>query len=145
MSIINLSDHYSVWTKSTIIELLEALGDSDFQRSQSKTDLIDLLRNYFVPDVLSVSELKGVSQIAEAVGIELKGKKNRRERFRAQLIDFQHRMKDQALVLIQDTSEDDPAFMDYVRLIMCTDPELAEQLVQAMDSEGDQSTKSESP
>ena len=143
MTIINLADHYSVWTKSTIVELLEALGDSDFQRSQSKTELIDLLRNYFVPDVLSVSELKGIAQLAEAVGIELKGKKNRRERFRAQLIGFQHRMKDQALVLIQNASEEDPAFIDYVRLIMETDPELAEQLVQAMDTEDEQSADSD--
>ena len=63
MTIINLADHYSVWTKSTIIELLEALGDSDFQRSQSKPELIECLHNYFVPDVLSVTELKSLSQL----------------------------------------------------------------------------------
>jgi hypothetical protein len=135
MTIINLADHYSVWTKSTIIELLEALGDSDFQRSQSKPELIECLHNYFVPDVLSVTELKSLSQLAVAVGIELKGKKNRRERFRIQLIEFQQSMKEQALALIQDASEEDANFMDYVRLIMSTDPELAEQLVQAMDTE----------
>ena len=143
MTIINLADHYNVWTKSTIVELLEALGASDFQRSQSKTELIECLHNFFVPDVLSVSELKGISQLADAVGIELKGKKNRRERFRAQLIEFQQGMKDQALDLIQNASEDDPAFMDYVRLIMGTDPELAEQLLQAMDTEEDQSPDSD--
>lgn len=135
MTIINLADHYSVWTKSTIIELLEALGDSDFQRSQSKPELIECLHNYFVPDVLSVTELKSLSQLAVAVGIELKGKKNRRERFRIQLIEFQQSMKEQALVLIQESAEEDANFMDYVRLIMSTDPELAEQLVQAMDTE----------
>ena len=135
MTIINLADHYSVWTKSTIIELLEALGDSDFQRSQSKPELIECLHNYFVPDVLSVTELKSLSQLAVAVGIELKGKKNRRERFRIQLIEFQQSMKEQAITLIQDASEEDANFMDYVRLIMSTDPELAEQLVQAMDTE----------
>ena len=135
MTIINLADHYSVWTKSTIIELLEALGDSDFQRSQSKPELIECLHNYFVPDVLSVTELKSLSQLAVAVGIELKGKKNRRERFRIQLIEFQQSMKEQAIALIQDASEEDANFMDYVRLIMSTDPELAEQLVQAMDTE----------
>ena len=135
MTIINLADHYSVWTKSTIIELLEALGDSDFQRSQSKPELIECLHNYFVPDVLSVTELKSLSQLAVAVGIELKGKKNRRERFRIQLIEFQQSMKEQALALIQESEEEDANFMDYVRLIMSTDPELAEQLVQAMDTE----------
>ena len=135
MTIINLADHYSVWTKSTIIELLEALGDSDFQRSQSKPELIECLHNYFVPDVLSVTELKSLSQLAVAVGIELKGKKNRRERFRIQLIEFQQSMKEQAIALIQDASEEDANFMNYVRLIMSTDPELAEQLVQAMDTE----------
>ena len=135
MDIFSLADHYSVWTKSTIVDLLTSLGDEDFQRSQSKEELLEHVNNYFVPDVLEHAELKALSQLASAVAVEVKGKKGRRERFCTALTNFQNEMKDRALVAIQEVPETSPEFTAYARIIFTTDPQLQEQWASAMESD----------
>ena len=56
MTIFSLADHYTVWTKSTIINILSAFGDPEFRRSDSIKVLLDHLDGYFVPDVIKVAQ-----------------------------------------------------------------------------------------
>lgn len=127
MNIFSLADKYNVWSKSIIIDVLTSLGDEDFERSQSKEDLLSILNGYFVPDVIEFADLKALTQLGEAVGIEVRGK-NRRNRLATQLVAMQNTMKDQALILIQTLSEDSPEFTECARIIFTTDPDLHEQL-----------------
>ena len=136
MSIFSLADKYTVWTKSIIIDVLTALGDEDFQRSQSKEELLSVLNGYFVPDVIEYADLRALTQLAETVGIEIKGK-NRRNRLISRLVEFQNSMKEQALVLIESTPENSAEFTEYARIIFTTDPELHQQLESAIDDEND--------
>src|SRR5210317_1039132 len=121
MNIVNLADQYAVWSKSIIVEVLTALGDEDFTRSQPKEELIENLQAYLVPDVIDASDLKALIQLGDAVGIEIKGK-NRRLRLSARLMDFQNGMKDRALEMIQEVEEGSVAFTTLARVIFMTDP-----------------------
>lgn len=127
MDIYSLADHYTVWSKSIIIDVLTALGDEDFERSHSKEELLSALNGYFVPDVIEYSDLKALTQLGEAVGIEVKGK-NRRNRLMTQLVAVQNSMKEQALALIETLPEDSPEFTECARIIFTTDPDLHVQL-----------------
>ena len=66
MTIFSLADHYTVWTKSTIVDILSAIGDKEFQRSDTKV-LIEHLEGYFVLDIMDAADVKALTQIGEAV------------------------------------------------------------------------------
>ena len=128
MHIFSLSDRYTVWTKSTIVDVLNALGDEEFQRSDAKEVLLEHLENYFVPDVVESADVKALLQLADSVKILEEGRKYKRERLVSMLMEFQHEMKDKALEALQSTAEDSAEFTEYARLIFSTDPELHAQL-----------------
>ncbi len=135
MKIYSLADKYTVWTKSILVDILSALDDEDFQRSQSKEELLEHVYGYFVPDVLENADLKALTQLAAEVGLEVNGKKGRRERFCNRLTNFQNDMKDRAILAIQEVSEDSLEFTEYARIIFTTDPELHEQWKSLMESD----------
>ena len=135
MKIFSLADKYTVLTKSILVDILTALDDEDFQRSQSKEELLEHVNNYFVPDVLEHADLKALTQLANMVAIEVKGKKSRRERYCIALTNLQNDMKDRALVAIQEIPETSPEFTTYARIIFTTDPELHEQWTNLMESD----------
>ena len=128
MTIFSLADHYTVWTKSTIINILSAFGDTEFRRSDSIKVLLDHLDGYFVPDVIEVAQVKDLMQLAEAVGLLQKGRKYKRKQLVSMLTTFQHNMKDQALIALQNIPEDSENFTAYARIIFTTDPDLYVQL-----------------
>lgn len=138
MNIVNLADNYGVWTKSTIINLLETLGEKDFQRSDSKESLLELLQDFFVTDVLACADLKALQQLATAVDVDVKGKKKRRERLCERLMTFQNEMKAFALEQIQSLPDDSPEIKACLQVIL-TDPEMAEKLIEAMAAEDSES------
>ncbi len=134
MNIVNLADNYGVWTKSTIISILETLGERDFQRSDSKESLLERLQDFFVADVLEGADLKALQQLATSVNVELKGKKKRRERLCERLIAFQTDMRQRALEQIQALPDDSPKIQECLQVIL-TDPETAEKLIEAMEAD----------
>lgn len=133
MSVFCLSDHYSVWTKSTIIELLHSAGDDEFRRSDTKEDLLERLKDYFVMDVLDVASVKALSQLADNVGIKVTTKKGRRGALVSALQDFQVSMKEQALVLIQETEDAGEEFKRLLRLVLGTDAETTQAFTEAFE------------
>ena len=128
MTIFSLADHYTVWTKSTVINILSTFGDTDFKRSDSLNVLLEHLEGYFVPDVIEAAEAKDLTQLANAAGLLRKGRKYKRAQLVSLLTTFQHTMKEQALDALQKTPEDSEEFTAYVRIIVSTDPELYAQL-----------------
>lgn len=128
MSIFSLADHYSVWTKGVVVNILTTLGDTDFQRSASKEALIEQLEAYFVPDIIQATDAKGLLQLAEAVSLLQKGRKYKRDALVSLLTNFQNDMKDKALIAVQSTPEDTPEFTRLARIVFTTDPELHDKL-----------------
>ena len=133
MSVFCLSDHYTVWTKSTIVELLQAVGDEEFRRSESQEALVERLRDYFVLDVLDVGSVKALSQLADVAGIKVTTKKGRRGALVSALQDFQVSMKEQALVLIQETEDAGEEFKRLLRLVLGTDAETTRAFTEAFE------------
>ena len=133
MSVFCLSDHYTVWTKSTIVELLQAVGDEEFRRSDTKEALLERLGDYFVLDVLDVASLKALSQLAEVAGVKVTTKKGRRGALVNALQDFQVSMKEQALVLIQETEGAGEEFKRLLRLVLGTDAETTQAFTEAFE------------
>ena len=133
MSVFCLSDHYTVWTKSTIVELLQAVGDEEFRRSDTKEALLERLRDYFVLDVLDVGSVKALSQLAEVAGVKVTTKKGRRGALVSALQDFQVSMKEQALVLIQETEGAGEEFKRLLRLVLSTDAETTQAFTEAFE------------
>ena len=128
MTIFSLADHYTVWTKSIIINILSELGDDDYQRSDSKEVLLDHLEGYFIPDVIEAAEVKALMQLAQAVSLLQKKRKYKKEPLVSMLIGFQNSMKEKAMVALQDTPEDTPEFTALARIIFTTDSDLHTQL-----------------
>lgn len=128
MTIFSLADHYSVWTKSTIVNILSAFGDSDFQRSDSKDVLIENLEGYFVPAVIETADIKALTQLAEAVSLLQNGRKYKRDKLVSLLIEFQEQMKASALSALESTPEDSEEFTRLVRIVFTTDADLHAQL-----------------
>ena len=135
MTIFSLADHYTVWTKSTIIDILNSIGDKEFQRSDTKEMLIEHLEGYFVLDIIDAADVKALTQIAEAVSLLRKGRKYKRDKLLEILANFQHDMKDKALVALRETPEDCLEFTMLVRIIFTTDPELYAQLEMELNEE----------
>ena len=133
MGVFCLSDHYTVWTKSTIVELLQAVGDEEFRRSDTKEALLERLGDYFVLDVLDVASLKALSQLAEGAGVKVTTKKGRRGALVNALQDFQVSMKEQALVLIQETEGAGEEFKRLLRLVLGTDAETTQAFTEAFE------------
>ena len=133
MSVFCLSDHYSVWTKSSIIELLQSVGDEEFCRSDSKETLLERLGDYFVLDVLDVASVKALSQLAEVVGIRLKTKKGKRAAWVSTLQDFQVSMKDQACDLIEDAEGEE--LQRLFAIVLGTDSETTRVFMEAFAEE----------
>ena len=133
MSVFCLSDHYTVWTKSTIVELLQSVGDEEFRRSDTKEALLERLGDYFVLDVLDVASVKALSQLADIVGIKLTTKKRRRDTLLDALNDFQRSMKDQACVLIQDA--EDQELQRLLAIILGTDSETTQDILESLAEE----------
>ena len=133
MSVFCLSDHYTVWTKSTIIELLQSIGDEEFLRSDSKEVLLERLGDYFVVDVLDVASLKALSQLADIVGIRLTTKKRKRDSLVSALQDFQGSMKDQACDLIQDAEDEE--LQRLLAIILGTDSETTQVFLESLAEE----------
>ena len=92
MMIFSVADHYTVWTKSTIINILTTFGDKDFQRSDTKDTLLEHLEGYFVPDVIEAADLKALLQLSETLGLIQAGRKYKRDKLVSMLISFQHDM-----------------------------------------------------
>ena len=130
MSVFCLSDHYTVWTKSTIVELLQAVGDEEFRRSDTKDALLERLGDYFVLDVLDVG-LKALSQPRS--WRKCTKKKGRREALVKSLQQFQVSMKEQALVLIQETEDAGEEFKRLLRLVLGTDAETTQAFTEAFE------------
>ena len=133
MSVFCLSDHYSVWTKSSIIELLQSVGDQDFRRSDTKESLLDRLGDYFVIDVLDVASVKALSQLAEVVGIKGVTKKGRRDALVSALQNLQVSMKDEALASIEDA--DGEELQRLLAIILGTDSETTGAFMEALAEE----------
>lgn len=133
MSVFCLSDHYSVWTKSTVIELLQSVGDEEIRRSDSKEALLEQLGDYFVMDVLDVASVKALSQLADVVGIRLTTKKRRRDTLLGALKDFQGLMKDQACDLIQDAEDEE--LQRLLAIILGTDSETTQVFLESLAEE----------
>ena len=133
MSVFCLSDHYTVWTKSTIVELLQAVGDEEFRRSDTKDALLERLGDYFVLDVLDVASLKALSQLADVVDIKVTTKKRRRDTLLSALKDFQSSMKDQARDLIQDAEDEE--LQRLLAIILCTDSETTQVFLESLAEE----------
>ena len=128
MTIFSLADHYSVWTKSTIVDVLGAFEDSDFHRSDSKEVLIEHLEGYFVPAVIDAADVKALTQLADALSLLQKGRKYKRDKLVSLLTEFQEAMKVSALAALDSTPEDSEEFTRLVRIIFTTDPDLHAQL-----------------
>ena len=147
MNIFCLSDHYAVWTKSTIIELLQSVGDEDFRRSDSKVTLLERLKDYFVLDVLDVASLKALTQIAEVVGVRLTTKKGKKDALLNGLQTLQVSMKKQAQEIIINTNPDSEEMQRLLRIVLGTDSETAEVFMEYLaeelaDVENDDQAKS---
>ena len=128
MTIFSLADHYAVWTKGSIVDILSAFGDTEFRRSDSINILLEHLDGYFVPDVIEAAQVKDLMQLSEAVGLLQKGRKYKRPQLVSMLTRFQHNMKDRALIALQNIPEDSEDFTAYARIVFTTDPELYAQL-----------------
>ena len=133
MSVFCLSDRYSVWTKSTIIELLQSVGDDEFRRSDTKESLLERLRDYFVVDVLDIASVKALLQLAEVVGIKGTTKKSRRDALVSALQNFQISMKDQAHNLIEDAEGEE--LQRLLAIILGTDSETTGMFMEALTEE----------
>ncbi len=132
--VFSLKEKYSLWTKSTIVEVLEAIGEEDFSRSDSKEALIERLEDYFVFDVLEVASLKALSQLADEVGVKCTKKKGRREALVRSLQRFQVAMKEQALVLIQQTEDAGEEFNQLLQVVLGTDAETTQAFTEAFET-----------
>ena len=128
MTIFSLADHYSMWTKSTVVNILSAFGDSDFKRSDSKEVLIENLEGYFVPAVIEIADVKALTQLAEAASLLQKGRKYKRDKLVSLLIEFQEQMKASALSALESTPEDSEEFTRLARIVFTTDADLHAQL-----------------
>ena len=138
MNVFSLKEKFNIWTKSTIIEVLQAVGDEEFSRSESKEALLERLEDYFVLDVLDVTSLKALSQLADEVGVKCTKKSGRRNALVNSLQQFQVSMKEQALVLIQETEDAGEEFKRLLRLVLGTDAETAQAFMEAFEEiEGD--------
>lgn len=133
MDVFSLKEKFNVWTKSTIVEVLKAVGDEEFSRSESKEALLERLEDYFVCDVLDVASVKALSQLADVVGIKVKTKKGGRGALVSSLQDFQVSMKEQALVLIQETEDAGEEFKRLLRLVLGTDAETTQAFTEAFE------------
>ncbi len=132
MGVFSLKEKFNVWTKSTIVEVLKSVGDEEFSRSESKEALLERLEDYFVLDVLDVASVKALSQLADVVGIKV-SKKGRRGALVSALQDFQVSMKEQALVLIQETEDAGEEFKRLLRLVLGTDAETTQAFTEAFE------------
>lgn len=131
MDVFSLKEKFNVWTKSTIVEVLKAVGDEEFSRSESKEALLERLEDYFVFDVLDVASVKALSQLADVVGVKCTKKNGRREALVNSLQQFQVSMKEQALVLIQETEGAGEEFKRLLRLVLGTDAETTQAFTEA--------------
>lgn len=133
MGVFSLKEKFNVWTKSTIVEVLKSVGDEEFSRSESKEALLERLEDYFVFDVLDVASVKALSQLADVVGIKVTTKKGRRGALVSAMQDFQASMKEQALVLIQETEGAGEEFKRLLRLVLGTDAETTQAFTEAFE------------
>ncbi len=132
--VFSLKEKYNLWTKSTIVEVLEVIGEEGFSRSDSKEALLERLEDYFVFDVLEVASLKALSQLADEVGVKCTKKKGRREALVRSLQRFQVAMKEQALVLIQQTEDAGEEFNQLLQVVLGTDAETTQAFTEAFET-----------
>ena len=67
----SLTTQYKSWTKETLISILDELGNTDYQKSHNKSELVNELVEYYnVEMVLNASNIDALRRLFNVVGTE---------------------------------------------------------------------------